>query len=162
MTSRFFQVSSGEESSDDENPELGNTAVTRFDNFSDSDSDGDVKRVVKSAKDKRFEELQGLTEKIATLKKINDWGLIATTFDQMFKVYEKAKLHMGADAAQAPRFFVKCYAELDAFNKQMLEQKKGGHRDAEQDKQQGTDGHEAKTPQDDGHVQARGGDCGVQ
>lgn len=126
MTSRFFQVSSGEESSDDDTPELGNTAVTRFDNFSDSDSDGDVKRVVKSAKDKRFEELQVLTEKITTLKKINDWGLIATTFDQMFKVYEKAKLHLGADAAQAPRFFVKCYAELDSFNKQILEQKKEG------------------------------------
>lgn len=126
MTSRFFQVSSGEESSDNEDTkELGNTAVTRFDNFSDSDSDGDVKRVVKSAKDKRFEELETLTEKITTLKKINDWGLIATTFDSMIKVFEKAQLHMTEDKS-IPRFFIKSFAELDTFNKNVLEQKKEG------------------------------------
>lgn len=125
MTSRFFQVSSGEESSDDDTKELGNTAVTRFDNFSDSDSDTDVKRVVKSAKDKRFEELQALTEKITTLKKINDWGLIEKTFEQMIKVFEKAKLHT-TDDPTVPRFFVKSFAELDTFNKSVLEQKKEG------------------------------------
>ena len=45
---------------------------------SDSDSDDERTKVVKSAKDKRFEELETTIKHIDNGKKINDWGSIAT------------------------------------------------------------------------------------
>lgn len=45
---------------------------------SESDSDEERTKVVKSAKDKRFEELEGTIKAIDNGKKINDWGSIST------------------------------------------------------------------------------------
>lgn len=45
---------------------------------SESDSDDERTKVVKSAKDKRFEELETTIKHIDNGKKINDWGSIAT------------------------------------------------------------------------------------
>ena len=44
---------------------------------SQSDSDEDVAKVVKSAKDKRFEELEGTVKAIENGEKINDWHVIS-------------------------------------------------------------------------------------
>jgi translation initiation factor 3 subunit C len=45
--------------------------------FLDSDSDSDdAKRVVKSAKDKRFDELRSTIQQLENAKKINDWSVI--------------------------------------------------------------------------------------
>jgi translation initiation factor 3 subunit C len=41
--------------------------------FSDEEGSDDVKRVVKSAKDKRFEELRACVKSLDNAKKINDW-----------------------------------------------------------------------------------------
>ena len=45
---------------------------------SDESEDEDRERVVKSAKDKRFEELEGTIKLIENAEKINDWAVIST------------------------------------------------------------------------------------
>lgn len=69
---------SDEDSSDDED---GKTGAGRFlrDVSDESDSDeGERVTVVKSAKDKRFEELENTVKAIENAEKINDWAVIAT------------------------------------------------------------------------------------
>lgn len=44
----------------------------------DDDSDEDVKRVVKSAKDKRLDEMEAIGKSIENALKINDWVAIST------------------------------------------------------------------------------------
>jgi translation initiation factor 3 subunit C len=68
-----------EESSDDE-PGPAKAGLSRFlvDNDSDSDeSDVEGATKVKSAKDKRFDELDATITTIHNGQKINDWGSIA-------------------------------------------------------------------------------------
>ncbi|KAF8944375.1 hypothetical protein BGZ52_010651, partial [Haplosporangium bisporale] len=64
-----------DESSDDEprtatKPSLMNRLEK---DYSDSDSDDDTVRVVRSAKDKRFEEIEQAVTLMANKQKINDW-----------------------------------------------------------------------------------------
>lgn len=69
---------SEEESSDEDE---GKTGAGRFlrDVSDESDSDDEDRvTVVKSAKDKRFEELEATIKAIENAEKINDWAVIAT------------------------------------------------------------------------------------
>lgn len=73
---------SEEESSEDEGEGLG---AKRFlkpsgpgGDESDESEDEDRERVVKSAKDKRLEELEGTIKLIENATKINDWAVIST------------------------------------------------------------------------------------
>lgn len=85
------QEKSEEESSDDEDEdedesssssdEGGKSGVSKFLRdvaSSDESEDEDKVTVVKSAKDKRLEELEGVIKTIDNAVKINDWGSIAT------------------------------------------------------------------------------------
>lgn len=72
---------SDESSSEDEDgvKKTGASAFLRgAGSDSESDSDEERTKVVKSAKDKRFEELEGTIKAIDNGKKINDWGSIST------------------------------------------------------------------------------------
>lgn len=73
---------SDEESSEDEGH---GTGASRFlkpsgpgGDDSDESEDEDRERVVKSAKDKRFQELEGTIKLIENAEKINDWAVIST------------------------------------------------------------------------------------
>lgn len=67
------------DSSDDEGvKKKGANAFLKGDSDSESDSDDERAKVVKSAKDKRFEELEGTIKAIDNGKKINDWGSISS------------------------------------------------------------------------------------
>lgn len=63
-----------EDDSDDDEPQQRRVA-SRFETgaFSDSDSEDDAVRVVRSAKDKRFEEIEQAVTSMANGQKINDW-----------------------------------------------------------------------------------------
>jgi len=63
--------SDADDSSDDGRPALRNRLTGA--GSDDSDSDGDVVRVVRSAKDKRFEEIEQAVTAMANGQKINDW-----------------------------------------------------------------------------------------
>jgi len=76
--------SSSEEETDDsdeeQKPAAGGQKVSRFlaTGSDDEDSDEEVKRVVKSAKDKRLEEMEATGNSMNNALKINDWTAIST------------------------------------------------------------------------------------
>lgn len=78
------EESSEEEEDDEESSseeEVGRTGASRFmRDVSESEESEDEDRVtiVKSAKDKRLEELEGTVKLIENAEKINDWAVIST------------------------------------------------------------------------------------
>lgn len=72
---------SDEEDSSSSSDEGGKTGANRFmrDAVEESeDEDEDKVTIVKSAKDKRLEELEGTIKLIENAEKINDWAVIST------------------------------------------------------------------------------------
>ena len=70
--------SEGESSSEDEVGKKGASAFLKDTAESDESEDEDKVTVVKSAKDKRLEELEGTIRLIDNAEKINDWAVIST------------------------------------------------------------------------------------
>ena len=73
---------SDEDDSDDDDSSSGSEAggANRFLKDADSDSeseDEDTNKVLKSAKDKRFDELEATIRQIENAQKINDWAVIS-------------------------------------------------------------------------------------
>lgn len=69
------------DSDSDSSSDDGKTGAARFlkDEASDSDSEEDEKvTVVKSAKDKRLDELEGIIRLIENAQKVKDWSTVAT------------------------------------------------------------------------------------
>ncbi|ODV91523.1 hypothetical protein CANCADRAFT_72455 [Tortispora caseinolytica NRRL Y-17796] len=76
---------------------------------SDSDSsDDDSRRVVKSAKTKRLEEVQEIVESIETAKMVNEWSIILTEFDKLIRLVTRHAAQDGLYPA-----FIQCISELD-------------------------------------------------
>ncbi|QDZ17597.1 subunit C of eukaryotic translation initiation factor 3 [Chloropicon primus] len=101
-----------ESSSEEEEEKSG---VNRF-LVSDSDSDSDLedaRRVVRSAKDKRVEELTHIVEEIRNKMKINDWVGISSNFDKLNKQLDKIK-RSGA-LTKTPKIYVKALIEMEDF-----------------------------------------------
>lgn len=72
---------SEDESSSSSDDDVGRTGASRFMRdiaSSDESEDEDKVTVVKSAKDKRLEELEGTVKLIENAEKINDWAVIST------------------------------------------------------------------------------------
>eukprot|EP00126_Sphaerothecum_destruens_P015153 Sdes_comp9074_c0_seq1m524 len=124
--SRFFATgdTESETSSESENEEqifgTARTAPSKFVSLDDSDSD-DVKRVVKSAKAKRYEGMITCSKRMKNHMKINDWNEIQNDFDQLNKCLVKSK--QAFDAEATPRVYIKCLVDLEDFIKESLEAK---------------------------------------
>ena len=85
--SRFLRSSGSEspseeedsDSSEDEKKPAPAKGVSKYlDESDDEDSDEEVKRVVKSAKDKRLDEMEATGTAMNNALKINDWTAIST------------------------------------------------------------------------------------
>ncbi|KAK3334040.1 eukaryotic translation initiation factor 3 subunit 8 [Cercophora scortea] len=74
---------------------------------------------VKSAKDKRFDELEATVNAIQNGQKINDWGSISNELEKLIR--QVAKLQVGN---KAPKLFIKCIAELEDFMNETLAKQK--------------------------------------
>lgn len=115
--SRFFRAGSSEsESEESEEEEIQlqpkkTTAPIR--SFQFSDDEDDTKRVVKSAKDKRFEILQNTIKVIRNSMKITDIAKIETEYQNLTKEYEKAKVVVIKEGI--PNFFIKVLADLEDY-----------------------------------------------
>jgi translation initiation factor 3 subunit C len=121
--SRFFAGSdSDSDSSSEEEPiQRAPAQVYTF-----SDDEEEVKRVVRSAKEKRYEELTNIIKQIRNYKKIKDMSSMLTSFEELQKAYVKAlPVIAKEEAGQTPRFFTRCLVEMEDFINEMWEDREG-------------------------------------
>ncbi|XP_067935019.1 eukaryotic translation initiation factor 3 subunit C-like [Watersipora subatra] len=120
--SRFFagSDSESESSSSEEDVMPTRSAPTRAVAWSDSD-DEDAKRVVKSEKEKRFDELADIIKQSRNYRKIKDMSNTLSAFENLTKAFEKAKRVI--DKEGLPHFFIRHLAELEDFTAEYWEDK---------------------------------------
>lgn len=88
--------------------------------------DEDVKRVVRSAKEKRFEELSTIIKNIRNYRKIKDIGSILTSFEDLTRAYTKAQpIIQKEENGVIPKFVIRSLAELEIFINQTWDDKDG-------------------------------------
>ncbi|KAG0254721.1 Translation initiation factor 3 subunit c [Mortierella polycephala] len=92
----------------------------------DSDSDGDAVRVVRSAKDKRFEEIELAVTAMANGQKINDWVSVQNEFERSNKALQKATGIIAQSGV--PKFYIKAVAELEKTIQSALEKEKAASK----------------------------------
>jgi translation initiation factor 3 subunit C len=90
------------------------------------DEEEDVKRVVRSAKEKRFEELQNLIKQARNHKKNKDLAKVLAGFEEISRAYIKAKTVIEKEGDRSvPRLYVRYLTELDDFTTELWEDKEG-------------------------------------
>ncbi|XP_068439303.1 eukaryotic translation initiation factor 3 subunit C [Clinocottus analis] len=88
-----------------------------------SDDEEDTKRVVRSAKDKRFEELTNLIKTIRNAMKIRDMSKCLEEFEQLCRAFLKSKTIV--DKEGVPPFYIRLLADLEDYLNQLWEDKEG-------------------------------------
>lgn len=84
--------------------------------FQFSDDEEEVKRVVRSTKDKRYEELSNVIKAIRNHRKIKDMSSLLQSFEDLTRAHQKAlPVIQKEENGVAPRFFVRALAELEDF-----------------------------------------------
>jgi len=106
---------SEEESSDDEGPK-GAMKFLKDESESESeDSDEEKPGIVKSAKDKRLEELDACIKQIENGQKNGDWSLISSEFDKLNRQVTRLQ-----EGKRAPKQYIRTLAELEDFMNEAL------------------------------------------
>lgn len=127
--SRFFTTGSDSES---ESSVSGDELVAKpaGGNYSKplllSEDEEDTKRVVRSAKDKRFEELSNLIRTIRNAMKIRDVTKCLEEFELLGRAFGKARGIV--DKEGVPRFYVRILADLEDYLNELWEDKEGKKR----------------------------------
>ncbi|GFR65330.1 eukaryotic translation initiation factor 3 subunit C [Elysia marginata] len=122
--SRFFHAGSDSESESESSDDgivdvrpTGHTrAVLQF-----SDDEEETKRVVRSEKDKRFDELKGIIKVLKNHKKIKDMANVLTDFESLTRAFDKARKVV--DREGLPRFYIRTLADLEDFVNECWEDK---------------------------------------
>ncbi|KAL9085416.1 MAG: hypothetical protein Q9159_004705 [Coniocarpon cinnabarinum] len=114
-----------EESSSDDDVAAGPNRFLVSDSEDESSEEEDKPTVVKSAKDKRFEELEGTVRLIENAEKINDWNVISSEYD---KLNRQLPTILKNNDGKAPKVYIKTVANLEtqmveAHEKQKTEKK---------------------------------------
>merc|ERR1712128_176869 len=79
-----------------------------------SDDEGDDKRVVRSAKEKRYEALYTIIKTIRNSKKIKDFNKMLTSYEDVLKAFDKAKPVIAKEeGGVTPRFFLRILVEME-------------------------------------------------
>lgn len=122
--SRFFATGSdseSESSSEEEQIQRAPAATFTF-----SDDDEDPKRVVRSTKEKRYEELSNVIKQIRNFKKIKDMSSMLSSFEDLTRAYNKALPVISKEEnGQTPRFYLRCLVEMEDFINEVWEDRDG-------------------------------------
>ncbi|KAI9786153.1 MAG: Translation initiation factor 3 subunit c [Geoglossum umbratile] len=118
-------------SSDDEKDNV--TGAKRFikGESSDEESDAEDVRVVKSAKDKRLEEVEGTVKLIENAEKINDWAVISAgkrsppiyTLTSQFDKLNRQVVKL-MQSGTTPKIYIKAIADLEDFMNETIAKSK--------------------------------------
>lgn len=122
--SRFFAggSESDTDSSSDSEPVQRQTAPQ----FTFSDEEEDVKRVVRSTKEKRYEDLSNIIKSIRNYKKIKDMSSLLSSFEDLTRAYAKAlPVITKEENGVCPRFIVRALAELEDFINEVWDDREG-------------------------------------
>ncbi|CAB0039637.1 unnamed protein product [Trichogramma brassicae] len=116
--SRFFATGSDSESDTSSKEEQIQRAPAAA--FTYSDDEEDTKRVVRSAKEKRYGEIKNAIKLIGNQKKIKDINPMLNTFEDMTKAYSKAgPVISSVENGKTPTFYLRALVELDDFIKEV-------------------------------------------
>lgn len=112
--SRFF--AGGSDSDSDSSSESELVVRQPVAQFTFSDEEEDVKRVVRSKKEKRYEDLSNIIKTIRNHKKIKDMSSVLSSFEEFVRAYTKAlPVVMKEENGVTPRIVVRALAELEDF-----------------------------------------------
>uniref|UniRef100_A0A1B6HN24 Eukaryotic translation initiation factor 3 subunit C n=1 Tax=Homalodisca liturata TaxID=320908 RepID=A0A1B6HN24_9HEMI len=122
--SRFFATGSDSESeSSSEEEQVIRQPTTAF-TFSDEEED--TKRVVRSAKEKRYEDLRNTIKQLRNYKKIKDMSSMLSSFEDLTRAYSKAlPVITKEDNGVTPKFYLNCLVELEDFISEVWEDREG-------------------------------------
>ncbi|KZV86718.1 hypothetical protein EXIGLDRAFT_680692 [Exidia glandulosa HHB12029] len=101
-----------EESSGDDDEAKPKGGMSRFRRDAvedDEDSDDEGRKLVKSAKDKRLEEMEAAAKAMDNALKINDWVSISTEFEKLARLVQRET----NVAERVPAVFIKTISNLD-------------------------------------------------
>jgi translation initiation factor 3 subunit C len=87
----------------------------------ESESDEDKVTVVRSAKDKRFEEAEAVMRIIENAVKINDWAVITSEFDKLLRLVPALVTILDG---RNPKNFVKMLSEIEETANETYEKQK--------------------------------------
>jgi len=91
-----------------------------------SDDEEEVKRVVRSTKEKRYENLTSIIKTIRNHKKIKDIPNTLSSFEDLTRAYQKALPVISKEEnGITPRFYIRCLAELEDFINEVWEDREG-------------------------------------
>ncbi|KAG7197132.1 hypothetical protein KM043_007219 [Ampulex compressa] len=122
--SRFFATGSDSES--DSAPEIEQVQRAPTTAFTFSDEEEETKRVVRSTKEKRYEEIANLIKLIRNYKKIKDMSSMLSSFEDLMRVYQKALPVIAKEEnGQTPRFYVRYLVEMEDFINDVWEDREG-------------------------------------
>ncbi|KAI1851380.1 hypothetical protein JX265_000386 [Neoarthrinium moseri] len=107
------------ESSDEEGGRSGAARFLRGEDSESEDSDEDRVKTVKSAKDKRFQELESIIKAIENGQKINDWGSISNEFDKLNRHASKV-----GESGKPPKIYIRALVELEDFMNETISKQK--------------------------------------
>lgn len=91
-----------------------------------SDEEEEAKRVVKTAKEKHYEELNSIIRQLKNYKKNKDIAKLLSSFESLIAAFQKAKPVIEREENnQIPKFYLKCIVELENFIHETWEDREG-------------------------------------